>query len=1391
MIRYAHIVVTFLFLLLIPFHPSFAQYDDLEFDHITGADGLPDNDINDIVQDYLGFIWIGTNSGLVKYDGFNMNTYCEKPNDTTQLIGSSVFSIYEDKDKNLWIGHSNGVSIYKRSMDSFQTYLYDPNNTESYGNAVANIFQDHLGRIWILTYSKGAIIMVKDSTSDDQWSYIISKQYLHNDKDSASLPSNKIWSAYETDKNVMWLGGFFGLSRYNSGTDNFTTYNVIKERKSTYPNAVIQIFQYKTEDIWFATYGDTEAFGIFNQETEETKFISLHNYSIEYFLKDQPGNSSNGIISEIVINEDGTFWIPSLGGGLMHFNPETGNFKSYIHNPQNPKSISLGFNVVGGLCKDYSGVIWFGETHSSLNKLSRPKFVIKHIKYDTNTKDESGLKKTIYQIHEDSDGILWLGTLEGLSRFDRKTGIYIHYMHDPKDPFSICNNRIIHILEDREGYLWFATNNGLSKFDKNINRFTNFYYNPNDLSGLPYHNLVCLVEDLNGDIYIGADNGILSKYVRDQDTFINYFKSQDQFSQSDTLGIIGEIRIDEEGFIWFTSGGNLNKFHPKKGLVKKYYFDDLFKEDNPSGLFYDSKGRFWMGRRRDGLLRFDKQTEEYKVYSINDGLPDEAVGVVLEDDNGNLWIRTGSSICRFDPDEEVFRKIIDLDSYQPLNTYAAFESTITGEMYFAGDGGLYIFHPDSIQDNPFPPRVVFTNIKVFNESIKLGKDSPLEKHINVAEQVKLNHWQNDFSIEFAALHFVDQRRNQYKYILKGYDENWREGDESRLARYTNMSPGEYLFRVIVSNSDGVWNEEGASIKIIILPPWWATTWAYILYILIILSIIYFTWKLQLKRVRIKHDYEMSKFEAEKMHEVDEMKTRFFTNISHEFRTPLTLIQGPAKQIIEKSDDQSITDSASLIHRSADKLNSLVDQLLDLSKLEAGEMTLRTSQIDVIRALKEIIFSFTPLAEKKKITLRFNPSKEQFLIYLDRDKFDKIITNILSNAFKFTAENGQISIDVSQKDKILEIKISDTGIGISNERLPQIFNRFYQVDGSHTREQEGTGIGLALTKELVELHKGKIGAESEESQGTTITIRFPLGKDHLKPEEIIDEEEAQEKPTRLQSEEVFEIKTAPKPAELEELTQQDKASLLIVEDNTDVRQFIRGVLDDDYLIFEAVDGEEGFNKAIEIIPDLIISDVMMPKMDGFEMCEKLKSDERTSHIPVIMLTAKATNKDKITGYSTGADDYIMKPFDEKVLQARVINLIEQRKKLREHFKKEGLFSIDDKELTPIDKIFLQKVIEVVNNHISDTLFGVELFASDLAVSRSLLHKKLVSLIGEPPSELIKRIRLTKAAKLLENKTGNISEIALEVGFNNPAYFSDCFRKQFGELPLKYQQRFSNH
>ena len=450
--------------------------------------------------------------------------------------------------------------------------------------------------------------MGKDSTAKEKWNYKISKQYLNNPEDSTSLPSNHIRYGYETDRNVIWLGGYFGLSRYNAEKDNFTTYNVLSKRNSSYPNAVIQIFQYNTDDIWFATIGDSETFGILNQKTGKTEFISLHNNEIDYYTKIQLGSSSNGIFREVVIDDDGTFWIPSFGGGLMHYNPETGNFKSYIHDSQNPKSLSFGANQTSGLCKDYAGVIWLGVELAGIDRLSRPKPFYKHFKFDENMKNESGYEKTIYQIYEDSDGILWLGTLEGLSRIDRVTNSYIYYKHDPADPYSICDNRISHIMEDRDGYLWLATSNGLSKFDKKKNRFSNFYNIPGDSTSLPPgHMLVCLFEDSNGDIYIGTAYGLLSKYVKSKNTFVNYFKSQDPFTNKDTLGIIGEIRIDEEGYVWFTSGGYLNKFDPAKGLIEKYYFDDLYVENNASGLFYDSKGRFWIGRRSGGLLKFDKK----------------------------------------------------------------------------------------------------------------------------------------------------------------------------------------------------------------------------------------------------------------------------------------------------------------------------------------------------------------------------------------------------------------------------------------------------------------------------------------------------------------------------------------------------------------------------------------------------------------------------------------------------------------------------------------------------------------------------------------------------------------------------------------------------------------
>jgi DNA-binding response OmpR family regulator/two-component sensor histidine kinase len=533
---------------------------------------------------------------------------------------------------------------------------------------------------------------------------------------------------------------------------------------------------------------------------------------------------------------------------------------------------------------------------------------------------------------------------------------------------------------------------------------------------------------------------------------------------------------------------------------------------------------------------------------------------------------------------------------------------------------------------------------------------------------------------------------------------------------------------------------------------------------------------------------MTKFEAEKMHEVDEMKNRFFANISHEFRTPLTLIFGPAKDVLEKTDDPHTKKNVGIIKRNTSRLYSLVNQLLDLSKLEAGKLKLEASEQDIIQLLKGIFLSFTSFAERKKIMMQFNSIDESLFVYIDRDKVEKIINNLLSNAFKFTPEGGKIDFTVERMIDKVEIRITDNGIGIPEERIDKIFDRFYQVDGSHPRQGEGTGIGLALTKELVELHRGKIMVKSKEGEGTTFTVQLPLGKDHLKPEEIVEKEFEEVVPeTEEQPEPAIETENKKEKTDIDVLLDTEKPLLLIVEDNSDVRSYIISHLEVDYRIQEAVDGEDGLEQAMNHIPDLIISDVMMPKMDGFELCEKLKTDERTNHIPIIMLTAKATSKDKIEGYETGADDYIMKPFDTKELKVRIKNLTEQRRKLREHFRKESLFVLDDKNITKTDKEFLKKAIEIIHGHLSDTSFGVDSFAEEIAISRSQLHRKLIALVGEPPGDIIRQVRLTASAKLIKEDFGNISEIAAEVGFSNPANFAQCFRKQFGVSPSDYKNQ----
>jgi signal transduction histidine kinase/DNA-binding NarL/FixJ family response regulator len=634
-----------------------------------------------------------------------------------------------------------------------------------------------------------------------------------------------------------------------------------------------------------------------------------------------------------------------------------------------------------------------------------------------------------------------------------------------------------------------------------------------------------------------------------------------------------------------------------------------------------------------------------------------------------------------------------------------------------------------------------------------------------------------------------------------------------------MGKGEYIFTetndILLLGKHKFVSVKGAGLtdvifstdRITVFTPWWITTWALIIYSSVVIGIIILMVNVRTKRFKIKSELEKKEFEAKKLHEVDEIKTRFFTNISHEFRTPLTLILGPAKQLSEQLKDEAAKTKADLIHRSAKNLNRLVDELLDISKIESGEMKLKACPLNLVKIVKESALSFSSLAERRKITFSINSTIDELVAYVDRNKVDKILSNVLSNAFKFTPEGGKVEIEIHihpefisgsqsvsvtsvnikipkqvRDDRFVEISIRDTGIGIPENQIDKIFDRFYQVDGSHTREHEGTGIGLALTKELVELHKGRIEVESKEGRGSIFKIIFQLGKTHLKPEDIC-EELCVEDITTSEPEEFNVTEDFHKP----EIELAEKPVLLIVEDNPDVRNYISMILGNEYRIFEAKDGEEGLDKAFECSPDLIISDVMMPKMDGFQLCKQLKTDLRTSHIPVIMLTAKATMQDKINGLEIGADEYIMKPFDADELKARIKNLLEQRKRLHEHFNKYGFADTEKKNITSADQKFLAKVVNFIDEYISDTSFGVEVLAEKSAVSQSLLYKKIISLTGTSPNELIKKLRLNKAAKLIESNSGNVSEIALEVGFHNPSYFADCFKKQFGVAPSQYRNK----
>jgi signal transduction histidine kinase/ligand-binding sensor domain-containing protein/DNA-binding response OmpR family regulator len=1379
----------FAVLLIVAATGLWAQPQNIKFTHLSVEQGLSSSSVFAISQTDEGFLWVGTQNGLHRYDGYSFKVFNFIPADTTSLSNNWVKALCTDRSGNLWVGTSNGLNRYNRTTEKFGAYLARPG-------------------------------------------------------DPGSIADNNIWSLYCDAGGTVWIGTNNGLSRYNPAQDRFDSYQITAPGGPV-NNAINAIAEDQQGILWAGTWGG----GLYRFDRQRGTFTS--------FATPTGATPTAGqFVKALKFDRNGRLWIGTQGNGLHLYEPATGKYTVYKHSPRD--NASLGDDAVLSLLEDSQGGLWIGTYNGGIAYYQDGKFIrFQSDILDPNSlhgtwitslfEDRSGViwsghdnglskfapksqkfllfrhnplkansppKSNINVIFEDRDGLLWLGTWSmGLCSFDVKTGTFTRYEHSPDNPRSLRDNRIWGISEDAGGTLWIATSGGLDKFDKQSGVFRHDADVLGDATAnaMQQAPLSYITTDKNGSFWIGTWGGGL--YVHDPNRKRTlHLKHESGNPNSLSNDRVKHIFVDSRGTAWIsTLEGGLNRLtldDRDRPVFKHYQYNVRnttgLGSNSPVVVFEDSKKRLWVGTEGSGLHLFDRQTEAFKhITTLGAVSYVNSVLGILEDKAGNLWLGTNRGIIHYYPRSGQARLYDISDGLQSNIFLTGHCKTRDGAMLFGGHNGFNLFRPEQFGENRFTPPVLINELRLFNKLVEAGRlrpedDEPvLREPLHLSREIILTHKDYILSFGFTSLDFTAPHKNRYAYRLENFEDRWNYTDAGqRQATYTNLSPGEYIFTVKGTNSDGAWNEQPATLRVRVLPPWWQTWWAYTLYGLMAVGALLQLRQYTVRRERLKNELELERLESEKLHEVDQMKSQFFTNISHEFRTPLTLILGTLSEKADEAKRDPASEIAfkgkeiGVMHRNASRLLQLINQLLDLSRLEAGRLQLETVRGDLLAFLKSIVYSFSSLADSKQVQLVFSSPHRHLPALFDRDKIEKITSNLLSNAFKFTAEGGTVRVEVQVRPAgkglpdTVEISVADTGIGIPADRIGKIFDRFYQVDGSRTRAQDGTGIGLALTRELVLLHKGEIRVNSEEGKGTRFTVRLPLGAAYTSELEV-PSGEPEEKPAAP----TVEPQPAPaaKAEKMEESVQtagEQDPLLLIVEDNEEVRRYICESFGGNYRVIEAEHGVEGLRKAVEAGPDLVISDLMMPRMDGLELCRHLKTDERTSHIPVILLTARASVESKLDGLETGADDYVTKPFHPQELRARVRNLIDGRKNLRIRFAREVKLQPRDITVTSADERFLQNAIAVVEKHMGNSDFSVEALETEMSMSKMQLYRKLKALTDQSPSEFVRTLRLKRAASLIAQRSGNISEIAYEVGFNNLSYFAKCFKEMYGVPPSEY-------
>ncbi len=1336
----------------------------------TTADGLSSTKITCLLQDKGDFMWIGTEDGLNRFNGHDFTVYKKEFSDSLSLISNHIIALFQDSRKRIWVATIAGLEYYDLDYNGFINVSLNLPDHIVKKNQCMDIAEDNKGNLWFASTSYGVVRYSPETEKSRLFSV---------SPDGSSIASNFITTIVEDKNERMWFGSQDnGISVYDPNTDTFQNFNT--DNSPLTSNSIFDLDLLSNGDIIISTMRG----GVIKYDSHKKEFVTYND------VFNEPHTRS---IFSSCEDAEGNILVGTEGNGVYIFDPIKRTLTQ--HPVFKELSDQIGETKVSLIYKGNFTYIWTALTYKGVFVTGYEKSGFKSltkIKHEPNSLNYG----SVTGITTDIDKNVWIATDGGgLSCYNIKTQIYTHYKYNPDDKQSISDNSLKTVFCDSRNRIWVGTySGGLCLLNRDNGTFTRFR-NEDYPDGLQINFIKSIQEDKRGFLWLGTNGGGLVCFDPEKKQFRS-FKSVDHEGLNNDY--ILKLLIDSKDRLWIGTTFGLScmdlyteiftDFSQKNGLVNFSIY----------ALAEDNSGSIWIGTS-DGLGKFnpDDSTFIYKYPLLRDYYSPVVNGIVPDGDD--LWLSTNNGIVKYTPDVKGLKRYFANSGLQSNEfIMGSYHKSRDGEIFFGGVEGLNAFFSKDIYDNDLTPKVYITNLRIFNESVsineKINGRIVLSRNIEVSKKITLQQSDKNFTLEFIAMGVFDPYATIYSCKMEGFDKEWIKYDYNhRSITYTNLSPGTYTFRVKASSNPDIWGEADTSLIIVIEPALWNTWWAKLGYMILAGFLLFILFRLLIIRVREKNELKLERLRISQEKEINEAKTNFFMNITHEFRTPLTLIIGPLERLVAENNNETREKIGQLILRNVSRLQRLINQILDMNKIEEQKMLLHVEQIELVSFVSHTISAFNEITKKKNVELLYTCKPHIINIWYDPDMLDKALNNLLYNAYKFTMEGGQIHVDIHvDEEGVVYLTVKDTGIGMDEATVKYIFERFAQ--GRNSKYASGTGIGMNLTKSIIDLHKGSIKVESQKDVGTTIVVTILPGSEHFSSEELVPSREDAKLKDVTEQQEEGEFMNDPVFLSSSDNLNEDlgypgayRPLILLVEDDNDMRFFVKQELEQYYRVEEAVNGKIGLELASKIMPDLIITDVMMPEMDGIELTHLLKTSPETSHIPVILLTAQGNIENRLEGLESGADSYIPKPFSLRHLKIRIRKLIELRQVMKERFSKSINMEAQEIAVTSNDEKLLQNAIDYVRKNIENTDLSVEGMSKHLGLSRTHLHRKLKALTGESPVDFIKMIRMKQAAYLLSTGKLSISEVGYKVGYNTPSYFSSSFNAYFGMSPTAYMEK----